>query len=336
MAAADSPAIEAISASITVESPSESLPLKARIKAHYDQCSSYYSSLWGEHIHHGYFDPSSPDQTRESAQIALIDLLLSQSALTASSRVLDVGCGIGGTSRFLARTLGCAVTGLTISNEQVRMAFEMSGGFRDSDGFVKIAAESSEDNHDALIVAKKPGKVRFVELDAETMGDWFAAEQTAGKADSYDAVWISEALSHFPNKPLFFQNAARMLRAEGGKVVVADWFRDEDLSEEKVKQDIRPIEDGMLLPPLCTQSEYVAFAEEAGLAVYAAPMDISKRVSKTWDISINLVADPSLWALALTQGRDIIGFLKTFQAMRRAYANGSFRYAIIVFEKKGA
>ena len=139
------------------------------------------------------------------------------------------------------------------------MAFEMSGGFRDSDGFVKIAAESSEDNHDALIVAKKPGKVRFVELDAETMGDWFAAEQTAGKADSYDAVWISEALSHFPNKPLFFQNAARMLRAEGGKVVVADWFRDEDLSEEKVKQDIRPIEGR--LPTSSRDFEYRCYGE---------------------------------------------------------------------------
>ena len=49
---------------------------------------------------------------------------------------------------------------------------------------------------------------------------------------------------------------------------------------------------------------------------------------------MDLVADPSLWALALTQGRDLIRFLQTFQTMRRAYANGSFRYAVIVFEKK--
>lgn len=128
----------------------------------------------------------------------------------------------------------------------------------------------------------------------------------------------------------------------------------------------------MLLPPLCTQNEYVAYAKQAGLSVFAEPLDISKQVSKTWyvprplhlfytlnhltstissktlyttsplivtrDISISLVADPSLWALALTQGRDFISFLRAFKAMRKGYANGSFRYAVMVFEKapKGA
>ena len=52
------------------------------------------------------------------------------------------------------------------------------------------------------------------------------------------------------------------------------------------------------------------------------------------DISVSLVADPSLWALALSQGRDFIAFLKAFQAMRTGYRNGTFRYAVMVFEKK--
>lgn len=40
--------------------------------------------------------------------------------------------------------------------------------------------------------------------------------------------------------------------------------------------------DGMLLPPLCTAPGYVAFAETAGLKVFAAPKDISQEVKKTW------------------------------------------------------
>jgi tocopherol O-methyltransferase len=40
--------------------------------------------------------------------------------------------------------------------------------------------------------------------------------------------------------------------------------------------------DGMLLPPLRSQEEYVNFAKEAGLSVLAEPFDISKEVSKTW------------------------------------------------------
>ena len=38
----------------------------------------------------------------------------------------------------------------------------------------------------------------------------------------------------------------------------------------------------MLLPPLCTQAEYVRLAAEAGLRVLRGPIDISRDVSKTW------------------------------------------------------
>ena len=41
--------------------------------------------------------------------------------------------------------------------------------------------------------------------------------------------------------------------------------------------------DGMLLPPLCTQQDYVDLAKGAGLKVRGpGPKDISKDVSKTW------------------------------------------------------
>jgi tocopherol O-methyltransferase len=40
--------------------------------------------------------------------------------------------------------------------------------------------------------------------------------------------------------------------------------------------------DGMLLPPLCTQSDYVNFAKSVGFKVFSEPFDISKEVAKTW------------------------------------------------------
>jgi tocopherol O-methyltransferase len=85
------------------------------------------------------------------------------------------------------------------------------------------------------------GKVKFIELDAEKMGDFFAHEDS-----SFDAVWISEALSHFPNKALFFQNAYAVLKP-GGKLVLADWFKNEGLSDKEFSADIRPIEGTCLL-----------------------------------------------------------------------------------------
>lgn len=38
----------------------------------------------------------------------------------------------------------------------------------------------------------------------------------------------------------------------------------------------------MLLPPLCSQADYVNFAQTAGLTILAEPFDISKEVAKTW------------------------------------------------------
>jgi len=53
------------------------------------------------------------------------------------------------------------------------------------------------------------------------------------------------------------------------------------------------------------------------------------------DISLSLIQSPSLWAFAISQGRDVIAFLKAFGAMRRGFGNGRFRYGVVVFEKKG-
>lgn len=183
----------------------------------------------GEHIHHGYWENDS--QTKEEAQVNLIQLLLRISKVGDNSTVLDVGCGIGGTSRYLASTLGCTVTGITISTKQVEIANRLTKAEAakdqeknevesDVDGFIKLGR----------------GKVRFIELDAEKMGDFFA-----GQGGSFDAVWISEALSHFPNKALFFENTSKVLRP-GGKLALADWFKAENLSETDFNNDIKPIE----------------------------------------------------------------------------------------------
>ena len=44
-------------------------------------------------------------------------------------------------------------------------------------------------------------------------------------------------------------------------------------------------QDGMLLPPLCSQEDYVRLATGAGLKIFAKPFDISSKVSKTWYVS---------------------------------------------------
>ncbi|KAI0445587.1 tocopherol O-methyltransferase [Xylaria telfairii] len=293
--------------------------LKERIKKHYEIASDYYYSLWGQHIHHGYF--KSPTETKEEAQVNLIKYLLEISDLPQGANVLDVGCGIGGTSRFLAKEHACSVTGITISGRQVEIAKKLTQ-----------AETSTSGTGDGADVYSSGGNCRFVELDAEKMLEYFSAD---GKpAARFDAVWISEALSHFPDKPLFFRSAAELLvSGKSSRLVIADWFKAPQLTSEQEKEDIQPIEDGMLLPQLCTAEQYVEMAQKAGLKIHQGPIDISSDVAKTWDISWGLVSSPALWLFAISQGRDGLAFLQAFRAMRRGYANGTFRYAIMCFEK---
>lgn len=152
--------------------------------------------------------------------------------MSDGAKVLDVGCGIGGTSRYLAAQLGCTVTGITISTKQVEIATRLTKSEAAKDD--PSMADQGPDADGFFHIGK--GKVKFLELDAEKMGDVFAAQ-----SESFDAVWICEALSHFPNKALFFQNAYKSLK-KGGKLALADWFKEEGLTDQQFADDIKPIE----------------------------------------------------------------------------------------------
>jgi SAM-dependent methyltransferase len=160
------------------------------------------------------------------------------------------------------------VTGITISSRQVQIATRLArsaAGSADASTTPTTAAAAAAaangpttindaDGADAggyIPHGDKGGRVRFLELDAEKMGEYFtsgsSSDAAAADADAdaalFDVVWISEALSHFPDKALFFRNAHRLLRAGGaGRLVLADWFKAEGLGEREFEADIKPIE----------------------------------------------------------------------------------------------
>jgi len=109
----------------------------------------------GEHIHHGYFLNSS--DTKGVAQIHQMELLLQQSKIPYSSTVLDVGFGLGGTARYLAKNHGCNVLGITLSSKQVELARKIS-----------LEQEGAVESDEGSIKFHK-GSVRFLDLDAEAM-----------------------------------------------------------------------------------------------------------------------------------------------------------------------
>jgi len=61
-------------------------------------------------------------ETLEAAQHQKIMLLARKLQLTPDSSVLDIGCGWGDMAITLAKEVGCCVTGITISEQQLRIA----------------------------------------------------------------------------------------------------------------------------------------------------------------------------------------------------------------------
>ena len=121
------------------------------------------------------------------------------------------------------------------------MARKLTAAAASGDGGGAQGEEGSNDDAAAagtVRLGNRNGGVRYIELDAEEMGHFFTRPSDRA---SFDCIWISEAMSHFPDKALFFQNAAVLLNP-GGKLVVADWFKAEGLTAEQVEADIKPIE----------------------------------------------------------------------------------------------
>ncbi len=70
--------------------------------------------LWGEHIHLGFYPSRNKNIDFREAKVQFVHELVKWSdldKLPKGSRILDVGCGIGGSSRILAKYYGFNVTG---------------------------------------------------------------------------------------------------------------------------------------------------------------------------------------------------------------------------------
>jgi tocopherol O-methyltransferase len=262
---------------------------KQKIIEHYDLVSPYYYSLWGEHLHHGYW--TRGDETKEAAQVQLIEHLARLANVQPGCGVLDIGCGFGGSSLYLARNYGAAATGITISPVQVEMA--------------KRAAASARAN------------ATFLHMDAEDMQ--FDKQ--------FDLLWSIESISHYQRIEKFFSAASKLLRP-GGTFALTDWFKKENLPPARRKKFIEPIEKSMFVE-LHEMDEYAGLLGSNGLHIVHRQV-LTPNCAKTWDLCLDIIKDKTFWTLAAKHGTDFITYLKGFQAMRAGYASGNFVYGLFV------
>lgn len=269
--------------------------LRRSVERHYDDLALLYRIFWGEHIHHGLWQA---ERLRPNvAQVQLISYLAQKAGVLPGEHVLDVGCGFGGSGRWLIDHCGCRVTGLTVSGKQARFAHR--------------ASERRE-------AERGMGIVR---------GD--AADLPFGGA-SFDVVWAIESLEHLVDKRRFVRDAARLLRP-GGRFALCSWLRG-DGADREGERLLREVCEAFLCPSLATAGEYRRWCDEAGLTVRLGE-DLTANVRATWDTLIRRVGRPWLVPLRAVMGSEVRRFVKGFASIAKAYDTGVMRYGAMVAAK---
>ena len=92
---------------------------KKNISAHYDLGNAFYKEWLDPSMTYSSALYQTGANDLQSAQTAKYRALAEATGIKPGDHVLEIGCGWGGFAEFAAREIGCRVTGLTISREQL-------------------------------------------------------------------------------------------------------------------------------------------------------------------------------------------------------------------------
>jgi tocopherol O-methyltransferase len=232
------------------------------------------------------------------AQIQLMERLAERAGIPRGGRVVDIGCGLGGSAMWLAKQFDCEVTGITISPVQARMA----------------AAK-----------AKSRGLNGRVQFQVQDANQWQPDPASA------DVVWIMESSEHFRDKPGFFERCACALKP-GGVLAVCAWLRRDGPLRQDDQQLVNTIAEAMLSASLDSLSDYRRWMCDAGLHVTVAE-DITRQVEPTWSHCARIGENPAIrFFLRFTAG-PTQRFVRSFPLMKQAYAQGAMAFGLFVAKK---
>ncbi|XP_011094670.1 probable tocopherol O-methyltransferase, chloroplastic [Sesamum indicum] len=284
--------------------------LQKGIAEFYDESSGVWEDIWGDHMHHGFYEPGSDVSLSDhrAAQIRMIEESLRFASLSDDSvqkprNIVDVGCGIGGSSRYLARKYGAKCNGITLSPVQAQRAQELA------------AAQGLD------------GKVSFQVADA--LNQPFPDGE-------FDLVWSMESGEHMPDKTKFVNELARVA-APGGRIIIVTWcHRDLSPSEESLrpeeKQLLKKICDAYYLPAWCSTADYVKLLQSLSLEDIKAA-DWSQYVAPFWPAVIkSALSWKGITSLFRTGWKTIRGAL-VMPLMIEGYKKGVIKFAIITCRK---
>ena len=291
---------------------------------------------WGEHIHLGYYTDEEraagyKKKDFKKAKFDFVDEMYKWGTQAIDSskvkKVLDVGCGFGGTSRYLAKKLlpeHADVTAITLSPKQVERATQL---------------------------AKEQGvheKTNFQVMDALNM-DF--------PDNSFDLVWACESGEHMPDKTKYVNEMIRVLKP-GGRLIIATWCQRDNLEELKAsgtseevmanayenlvgftdeeKERLDFLYREWAHPYFISYEEYARICERSGVVKDVTMADWAKETIDSWrhsiwvgvwDPWIVVFKGPKVWYKTI---REIV----TLERMHRAFDDGLLTYGMISCTKK--
>lgn len=175
---------------------------KKDIIAYYDQTEFDYKVAWygkdNPALHFGFYDKEEADSHYDA--LSHTNKILAMNARVADgNRILDAGCGLGGSSIWLAQNFEVDVVGISLPARQIANC--------------KQRADSLE----------LKGTTDFVQADYTN---------TPFEDESFDVIWACESVCHASQKIDFYKEAYRLLKP-GGRIVLAEYLRSErPLSKE--------------------------------------------------------------------------------------------------------
>jgi SAM-dependent methyltransferase len=203
-----------------------------------------YAELWGEFFHFAIFEGDDGPEDRAAAFERTHRRYAQALRVSAAGKVLDLSCGRGAFTEYLATRTEGDVLGIDISHAQLSHAMR------------RRRANLRFRRHDAM---------RIAEL-----------------GERFDAIAFLDAECYLPDKRAALAGIARAMKP-GARLLILAWCRREGLSVLQEQLVLHPFMRAWGIPGLETASTYRDYLRAAGLRLLEQE-DLNERVRPNWEL----------------------------------------------------
>lgn len=274
------------------------------IADYYNQTLNHYQKWWKLNdvlaVHYGMWDENTGNF--KEALLNSNQILMDIAGIPAGARILDAGCGVGGSSFFLAEKRAARVTGITLSEKQLEFA--------------------NHKNH---------------QLDLSERVDFKLEDysNTSFPDDTFDLIWAIESFTSAQDKIKLANEASRILKP-GGKIIIADYFKLPKAKADK-HQWMKKWQDCWSLAEILPQKDYVSVFTHKGFRL-EKEIDVTGKIYPSSKIMYQSYLMGAVPSILYNTFHNTSRFARTHylsgKYQYKALKAGLWEYKVLLFEKK--